>query len=81
MALGLVAPLRETLFFFHAETRRGEEYAAALESCSNLIGFDGDFAGDVHRSPGLELSLRLSLRPDSAVPHWFTHLILLEIKR
>ena len=45
-----------------------------------LVSFHGDFAHDDHRSPGIELSLRLSLHPESSVPHWLSHLILLELK-
>ena len=40
-----------------------------------LDGFQGDSAGDGHRSPGLELSLH----PESAEPRWFNHFILLEL--
>jgi hypothetical protein len=73
------APLRET-FSFHAKTRRRKGRKIGHEGSPRAQWRYGDFAGDDHRSPGLELSLRLSLHPESAVPHWFSHLILLELK-
>ena len=56
------------------------EERSVMRDLLELGGFHGDIAGDNHRSSGLELSLRLSLHSESAVPHWFSHLILLELK-
>ena len=73
------APLRET-FSFHAKTLRRKGRKIGHEGSPRAQWRYGDFAGDDHRSPGLELRLRLSLHSESAVPHWFSHLILLELK-
>ena len=75
------ASLRET-FLFHAKTRRRKGRKIGHEGSPRAQWRYGEFAGDDRRWPGLELSLklRLSLHSESAVPHWFSHLILLELK-
>ena len=78
IALVFLAPLRLCVKHFHFTQRRevAKEERSVMTDLLELGGFYGDFAGDGLRSPGLESSLR----PESVVPHWFTHLILLELK-
>ena len=82
IALVFLATLRPCVTHSDFTQRRevATEERSVMADLVELGGFHGDFAGDDHRSPGLELSLRLSLHPESAVPHWFSHLILLELK-
>jgi hypothetical protein len=63
-------------FDFTQRREVAKEERSLITDLLKLTGFCVGFAGDGHRSPDFELSLR----PESAVLHWFTHFILLEIK-